>query len=131
MVVFSTWSSYFALIWAVGAQLPKNGGLTDDRPTFDNPADAVYALVEPKLKTPWTDGVAGDTDNVWPEYPRPGLRRDNWLSLNGVWEFQRAGSGDDIANVPFNTTLNQRILVPFCIECVPFLFISMPRLTFR
>ncbi|KIY66172.1 glycoside hydrolase family 2 protein [Cylindrobasidium torrendii FP15055 ss-10] len=101
---------------SVHAQLPKNGGLTDERPTYGSPEEAVYAPVEPKLKTQWTDGVAADPDNVWPEYPRPGLQRDNWLNLNGVWEFQSANSSDDISNVPVGTTLEQRILVPFCIE---------------
>ncbi|KAF9038327.1 glycoside hydrolase family 2 protein [Hymenopellis radicata] len=98
------------------AQLPKNGGLTDERPTYDSPEDAVYALVEPKLKTPWTEAVAADPANVWPEHPRPGLRRDNWVSLNGVWEFESAASKDDVQDVPVGTTLGQRILVPFCIE---------------
>ena len=23
----------------------------------------------------------------WPEYPRPQMVRDRWLSLNGLWEF--------------------------------------------
>jgi hypothetical protein len=98
-------------------QLPKNGGLNDDRPVYDNPEDAVYNAIEPKLKTPWTDDVAADPENAWAEYPRPLLRRDNWLNLNGVWQFQTAdGPLEDNSSVPFNTTLNERILVPFCIE---------------
>jgi beta-galactosidase/beta-glucuronidase len=39
-----------------------------------------------------------------PEYPRPNLRRDRWLSLNGEWEF---GQGPIEA-------FGRRILVPFC-----------------
>ncbi|TRM57270.1 glycoside hydrolase family 2 protein [Schizophyllum amplum] len=109
---------FLALAAAARAALLKNGGLTDDRPSYDSPEDATYALVEPKLKTPWTDDVAADPDNVWPQYPRPLLRRDDWISLNGVWEFQFAAtnSSDEVANPPVNTTLAQRILVPYCIE---------------
>ncbi|KAJ7207304.1 glycoside hydrolase family 2 protein [Mycena rebaudengoi] len=95
---------------------PKNGGLNDIRPTYDNPEDAVYKLVEPKLKTPWTDDVAANPDKAWAEYPRPRLQRKTWLNLNGVWEFQFAGGPNDVNDLPTNKTLNQRILVPFCVE---------------
>lgn len=98
------------------AQLPKNGGLTDERPSYENPEDAVYKLVEPKLRTPWTEAVAAKPETAWEEYPRPQLRRDEWLNLNGVWEFQTAANREEVSDVPVNQTLNQRILVPFCIE---------------
>jgi len=39
-----------------------------------------------------------------PEYPRPSLRRRDWVNLNGEWEF---GAGQSAA-------FNRRILVPFC-----------------
>src|SRR5487761_620399 len=39
-----------------------------------------------------------------PEYPRPNLRRSEWLNLNGEWEF---GSGEKPA-------FERRIVVPFC-----------------
>ncbi|KZV84908.1 glycoside hydrolase family 2 protein [Exidia glandulosa HHB12029] len=101
---------------AVAAQaqtkpLPKNGGLTDERPTYSSPAEAQYKLVEPKLRTRWTEQP---TENPWPEYPRPQLKRDNWLSLNGVWELQEAKAND--TDAPFGKTLNQRVLVPYCLE---------------
>jgi beta-galactosidase/beta-glucuronidase len=38
------------------------------------------------------------------------LRDDNWVSLDGQWEWQQAALGD---KMPFGTTLNQTILVPF------------------
>ncbi|EJD41515.1 glycoside hydrolase family 2 protein [Auricularia subglabra TFB-10046 SS5] len=91
--------------------LPKNGGLTDERPKYNSPEEAKYQLVEPKLRTQWTDAP---TENPWPEYPRPQLRRDTWLSLNGVWELQEAKAND--TDVPYGKTLNQRVLVPYCIE---------------
>ncbi|KAJ7699752.1 glycoside hydrolase family 2 protein [Mycena olivaceomarginata] len=104
------------LVACAQTPLPKNGGINDVRPTYDNPKDAVYKAIEPKLKTRWTDGVAADPDGAWAEYPRPQLKRDTWLNLNGVWEFQFANNSGDVNNVPVNTTLNQRVLVPFCIE---------------
>src|ERR1700674_3969198 len=42
------------------------------------------------------------------EYPRPNLRRPEWVSLNGEWEF---GTGS-VAEPRFDAT----ILVPFCAE---------------
>jgi hypothetical protein len=39
-----------------------------------------------------------------PEYPRPRLRRESWVNLNGEWDF---GSG-------VKPTLDRRIQVPFC-----------------
>lgn len=38
--------------------------------------------------TRWSCNV--DPHNPLPEYPRPQLERQNWLSLNGVWEWQAA-----------------------------------------
>lgn len=54
-----------------------------------------------------------DTNNPLPEYPRPQMVRSNWLSLNGIWQFQ-AGAANDA--VPVNQTLTSQILVPFPME---------------
>lgn len=51
------------------------------------------------------------------EYPRPQLRRENWMNLNGTWEFEidRAGSG--MARRLFEKDhLAGKIEVPFCPE---------------
>ena len=34
--------------------------------------------------------------NLRPEHPRPDLYRENWLSLNGEWQFEidKAGDGE-------------------------------------
>lgn len=42
----------------------------------------------------------------WNVYPRPQMRRDNWLNLNGVWEFSATG-GEGVSS---------SICVPFCPE---------------
>lgn len=45
----------------------------------------------------------------WDVYPRPQMRRDNWLNLNGTWEFSVTGK------TPEET---DGIRVPFCPESV-------------
>ena len=46
----------------------------------------------------------------FPEYPRPLLKRDNWLNLNGVWQCAFSGFGE----VP--ETFSGEILVPYSPE---------------
>ncbi len=116
MLKLKTSLTTLALAAVTLAALPKNGGLTDERPKYDSPSAAKYVPVEPKLRSLWWDNVTSNTDSVWAEYPRPLLRRDTWENLNGIWEFQFAKSKDEVANPPVKTTLEQRILVPYCIE---------------
>lgn len=49
------------------------------------------------------------------EYPRPHFRRDNWLSLNGTWEFEFDDAGDGEARGLHNGNikLTREINVPF------------------
>jgi hypothetical protein len=52
-----------------------------------------------------------------PEHPRPDFRRDNWLSLNGEWQFEIDGKGDGEARgLITGKTLASKIIVPFCPE---------------
>ena len=67
-----------------------------------------WKMKEAALMTPWAADV--DPENVLPEYPRPIMEREEWLNLNGVWQFQEAIWG---GKVPFNETLKEEILVPF------------------
>jgi len=64
-----------------------------------------------RLTTKWGDKV--DKNNPLPEYPRPQQVRDDWLNLNGQWEFAGAKEGE--APV-FGKTLGERITVPFPVE---------------
>jgi len=52
-----------------------------------------------------------------PEYPRPQMVRDNWLNLNGQWEFEidRGNSGTD-RKLWEKEHLAGEITVPFCPE---------------
>ena len=38
----------------------------------------------------------GNTEQAWQQYPRPQLKRDNWYSLNGIWQLN-----DSPIRVPF------------------------------
>ena len=38
----------------------------------------------------WTARGRAVTDTPWQEYPRPTLRRDSYLNLNGLWDFAAA-----------------------------------------
>ena len=55
------------------------------------------------LKTPETDSVG---DIPWQDYPRPQLRRDSYLCLNGLWDFA-------VSREEFIPAYPQKIRVPF------------------
>ena len=48
---------------------------------------AEWQRLSARLMTPWGETI--DPENVWQEYPRPQLVRDNWMNLNGVWDYFR------------------------------------------
>lgn len=72
---------------------------------------AIKNLSTYQIETPWADDV--DANNPLPEYPRPQMVRDQWLNLNGKWEFQPAQLGDAL---PTGQTLTESITVPFAVE---------------
>ena len=55
-------------------------------------------------------GQAGPRGAVLPEYPRPQLRRDSYLNLNGLWEYAITGSDAQ------PETFDGEILVPYSPE---------------
>ena len=65
-----------------------------------------------RLYTPEGEALAADTARQpWDTYPRPTLRRDGWLNLNGWWDFTITQDGESVP-----TTYNRTIRVPFCPE---------------
>lgn len=62
-----------------------------------------------RIKTRWADTVT--PENALREYPRPQMVRDEWLNLNGLYDY---------AITPLNSDkpkeYDGEILVPFCIE---------------
>jgi beta-galactosidase/beta-glucuronidase len=67
-----------------------------------------WKISENPIVTKWASDV--DPLKPWLEYPRPDLKRDNWISLNGLWDY---------AITPINTMPERwqgRILVPYPVE---------------
>ncbi len=69
-----------------------------------------------------------------PEYPRPQLVRDEWLNLNGMWQFEVDAGDSGLHRSLRESKLAEEILVPFCpesklsgIECVD----HMPAVWYR
>lgn len=44
-----------------------------------------------KLETRWTKQVLENPESVLQEYPRPAMRRDSYVNLNGYWEYAITG----------------------------------------
>lgn len=72
-------------------------------------ASAQWKPAGDKIKTEWADKI--DVKNVLPEYPRPILERQEWLNLNGLWDYAilKAGTAEPSA-------FDGQILVPFPVE---------------
>jgi len=68
--------------------------------------DGVYTS---DLMTRWGREVT--PDNAWRSYPRPQLKRDRWLNLNGLWDYAIA---KDSAAQPMR--MDGQILVPYPVE---------------
>ncbi len=62
-----------------------------------------------RIKTKWTADVS--PSNAWMDYPRPQFVRNQWLNLNGLWEYAIKKK-----NQSAPTQFDGKILVPFCIE---------------
>ena len=57
------------------------------------------------LLTPWGEAVS---DTPWQVYPRPQLKRDSYVNLNGIWDFAVSETAP--------TAFDRKIRVPFCPE---------------
>src|SRR6478735_4751432 len=63
-----------------------------------------------KILTPWAEKV--DPTNTLPEYPRPQMTRNNWMNLNGLWQYAILPKSAEIIPAAFDG----KILVPFAFE---------------
>ena len=61
-----------------------------------------------KIKTPWAEKF--NPSDPLPEYPRPLVVRDRWISLNGLWNYSILPFGEQPVE------WHGEILVPFCAE---------------
>ena len=63
-----------------------------------------------KIKTKWAETVT--PENVWQSYPRPQLKRSEWMNLNGLWNY----AVTDMKVSKKEVHYDGEILVPFAIE---------------
>ncbi|MCB1187036.1 beta-galactosidase [bacterium] len=82
------------------------GGLPDDANAAD---DAATDARPAPLMTRWAADV--DPESPWPEYPRPAMVREDWLNLNGYWEYAIRYTGTEAPEA-----FDGRILVPYPLE---------------
>jgi hypothetical protein len=76
---------------------------------FSPPAQSAWKPADGPLMTRWAQEVS--PQNAHPEYPRPQMVRENWLNLNGLWDY--AIRPKDAARPD---SFHGQILVPFPIE---------------
>lgn len=81
----------------------------DNVPKLPRPTRSSKPFVS-ELTTTWGENVTAE--NVWTEYPRPQLKRNNWTNLNGNWDY--CVTPIDQTSTP--TEWSGKILVPFSLE---------------
>jgi len=62
-----------------------------------------------KIKTSWAEKI--DPAKPLPEYPRPQMVRDQWLNLNGLWDYAIVARGNSMP-----PAFDGKILVPYPVE---------------
>jgi len=60
------------------------------------------------INTLYTEAGAAMAETPWEHYPRPQMRRDSYVNLNGKWDFAVSQGPAPV--------YNRKILVPFCPE---------------
>lgn len=105
-MLVSVWA-FFCLVGCIFGRTPSQ------IPLLPTSSPAKYSVQTPPLDTQWTYKVGTEP---WPHYPRPKLARSQWKSLNGLWTYESASGLGDISTPPFDRTLSQEVLVPFCLE---------------
>ncbi len=93
------------VIFAAGCAAPGKPATAPEPGT----ADSLWSPVKGRIMTRWAADVR--PGSVHPEYPRPQMRRGEWLNLNGLWEYAIRPK-DEARPAVFDG----RILVPFPVE---------------
>ncbi len=65
--------------------------------------------IKDQIMTRWVSEI--DPENPHPEYPRPQLKRKDWINLNGLWDYAILPK-----EVIFTKKFEGEILVPYPIE---------------
>ncbi|MDR0713514.1 MAG: beta-galactosidase [Bacteroidales bacterium] len=71
-------------------------------------ASAQWKPAGDKIKTKWADEI--NVNSVLPEYPRPIMERQEWVNLNGLWDYAILPADNDYQKP------DGKILVPFAVE---------------
>lgn len=71
--------------------------------------DMKWEPVKGNLLTRWSKEV--NPEQPLPEYPRPQLKRKEWLNLNGLWNYSIRPKNEEMV-----TSFDGKILVPFPVE---------------
>src|SRR5205814_26254 len=69
-----------------------------------------WKIAGDRIVTPWAEKV--DPLQPLPEYPRPQMVRNNWMNLNGLWQYTILPTTQE--TIPASFAGN--ILVPFAVE---------------
>jgi beta-galactosidase/beta-glucuronidase len=80
-------------------------------------SNSIFAKAPPPLSRELTAFEPSPaTEQPRREYPRPQLRRERWINLNGVWQFafDDEDRGRDAGWAGSTAALDREILVPFC-----------------
>ncbi|WP_022778229.1 glycoside hydrolase family 2 protein [Butyrivibrio sp. AE3009] len=84
--------------------------------------DAIKAIDKPheddvlnRLFTPWGENL--NSDKVLQEYPRPQFVRDNYVNLNGYWDYTFVSEKESV-EIPSDDKMEGKILVPFSPEAM-------------
>ncbi|MDR0863884.1 MAG: hypothetical protein LBO74_02995 [Candidatus Symbiothrix sp.] len=82
--------------------------------SFTANAQAEWKKKEASIMTPWSENIHPDA--LFNEYPRPQMVRDNWVNLNGIWDFAKNSNNPKIGSYTDFTNYSKKILVPFPVE---------------
>ena len=71
---------------------------------------SAWQIAGDKITTPWSEQVDASKTPL-PEYPRPQMVRENWLNLNGLWDYAIQPKANARPS-----SFEGKILVPFAVE---------------
>jgi beta-galactosidase/beta-glucuronidase len=76
-----------------------------------NSLPSTWHPIEGNLITRWAFDI--NPEKPWPEYPRPQLQRENWINLNGEWDYAITNISKSNQEI---TKWDGKILVPYPVE---------------
>jgi beta-galactosidase/beta-glucuronidase len=75
-------------------------------------AQTNWKITTDRIVTPWAEKV--NPARPLPEYPRPQMVRNNWMNLNGLWQYAILPQSQSAETIP--ASFNGNILVPYAVE---------------